>query len=129
VIRRVFDGARQALAHNTPHGPSHEGEVHHAHHHLATLDKSGAGLHAIVLASLALRITNAIDVRLLINKPKRVDWGHVRIKRFERTGIKELLNALARGDAHVMVALWADHQIGLKALAEDGLFALGALRP
>jgi hypothetical protein len=65
----------------------------------------------------------------LINEAKRIQRRHVSVERFEGTGVKELLNTSARGNAHVMVALGADHQVGFKALAEDGLFAFGALRP
>ena len=127
--QRALRGPGELLADDAPHGAAHEVEVHDRELDGVLVDARGAADRRVLLAALRLRLLDPLGVRLLVAEPERVPTDEVGIELGEAALIDQQLDALARAEPEVVIALRADVVVADELLVEEHLAAPRTLGP
>ncbi len=125
---RAIDGAGDSFPDDCAHGAADEGVFHGADD-----DRVGAQLadgveNCVVEAGFFLSFAQALLVRLEVNEIERVSGAEAAVDELV-AGFEKEVEALARADFEMILALGADVEVGLEIGIEDSLAAAGTLCP
>src|SRR5258708_7570934 len=129
VRDRALGGAGELLPHHAAHRAAHEVEVHDRELDRALVDLRGAADRRVLLAALRLRLANALRVPLLVGEREGVSGRQLGVVLGEAALIDQQLDALARAEPEVVLALRADVVIPGELLVEEHLAARRTLGP
>ncbi len=128
VVARAVHGAGDGLAHHCAHRAADKAVLHGADDHLMRAELAHRVQDGVVEAGLLPRLAQPLLVGLHVAEVERIGGAQAAVNQFV-AGLEQQVDALPRAELEVVLALGADHQVGLEIGLVDGLAAARAFDP
>ena len=120
AVDGALDGARDFFADDGAHRAADEIEFHRAAHDRAAVEQAFGGEQGVGHAQLAAGFLEAVGVGLGVLELQRIVGGELGVV-LDPVAVEQHLDALARVQAEMVLALGADAQVALEVfLPDDG---------
>ena len=123
ALQRVPSGTSDLLAHDRPHRPTDEAEIHHGQSNRDTLDASPAGDDGFVPPRPVPGRSEPVAVGLEVGKVEGVAARHAGVLLFEGIRVGQKFNVTGSRNPKVIPALRAHAQVSRQPLAVEDLSA------
>jgi len=117
---RIIHALDEGRAHAHAHGPTHEGEILHAHDQRHIVDRAPRVDQCVMIARRQSRRLDPVGITLAVAEFQRI-FLHMRGRQQDEAGVQYMLEPLRRADTAMMAATRAHGQIFFPFLDEDHL--------
>jgi hypothetical protein len=129
VVFAILRAAGEAFADHRTHRAAHERELEAGHHARQRVNRAAHDDHGVGFVGFFHRLFQAVRVLAAVLELEGVDRQDFLADFVAAFRIEQTVEPLTCADAHVMVALGANMQIGLDVVAVQNRFARRALDP